>query len=222
LHGDRKSGDDGAVVGGLARLGEYKVAVIGYEGSGSAETFEAPGAKGYRKGTRLMRLAGAFGKPVIIFLDIPDSSSPSILEQQTGEAMARSLEEMSCLLVPIIGVIAGESNGTRTIDMCAMDRIIMLENASCCISSSSGFSTEDANSKRTYLKARDLLDMNVVDKVVEEPSGDDPKFVASILRETIMEELGELIQIHPETLVQQRLTRLQHIFLDFSAGPSGN
>ncbi len=71
LHGDRKSGDDKAVIGGLARLGEYGVVVVGYQKDRTVEAPKAPDAKGYRKCSRLMRLAEAFSKPVILLTDVP-------------------------------------------------------------------------------------------------------------------------------------------------------
>jgi len=207
LHGDRKSGDDRVVIGGLARLDEYKVVVIGYQ--------EAPGPKGYRKCLRLIRLAEAFNKPVIVFIDIPAASSlPALEQQQASEAVARNLEEMSCLMTPIIGVIIGEFSGIAAIDMCAADSFLMLN----------GTSTGSADTAPSCLKAEDLLDLNVIDRMVRGPSKGDSESVANMLREAILEELHRLNQIHPEALLQQRLRRLQHLFLNFRTAnfTSGN
>ena len=198
LHGDRRSGDDSAVIGGLARLGERKVVAIGYRRD---EVAEAPDAAGYRKCSRLARLAKAFGKPVVLFVHVPESSSLTESELQVDGAMARNLEELSCLATPIVGVITRESSDLRAIGMCAADRVLMLESA-----------------------APETLNLNAVDRTVAESPGDDPKSTANALREAILEELGQLTRIHPEVLIQQRLDRLQHQFLNFrtSGLPSGN
>ena len=206
LRGDRRLGDDRIVISGLARLDRYKVVVVGYQRERAAEIYGAPDAKGYRKCSRLLRLAEVFSKPVVLFIDTPESSLLSASEQQADEAMARNLEEMSCLATPIIGIITGESNGLRAIDMCAVDRVLMLESASCCVLSSDGV---------LVLKAQDLLALNIVDRTVKEPSEDAPKSVANMMRKAILEELGQLAQVHPEALVQRRLDRLQRQFLNF-------
>ena len=217
LHGDRKSGDDETVIGGLARLDEYKVLVVGYQKDRTIETPKAPDAKGYRKCSRLMRLAEAFNKPVILFIDVPEPVSLSASEQQTNEAMSRNLEEMSCLMTPIIGVITGESTGGAAIDMCAVDCVLMLENASFCISSL------DAADSKLCLEAKEAQNLNLVNRVVKEPSTADLKSAAKTLREAISEELHQLTQVHPEVLVQERLQRLQYQFLNFGVAklPSG-
>lgn len=209
LHGDRKSGDDRTVIGGLARLDEHKVVIIGYQRDGTVKTPEAPDSKGYRKSSRLMRLAEAFGKPVILFIDVPISISLSESEQQIDEAIAHSIEDMSCLMTPVIGIIAGESTGISAVDACAADRVLMLENASCCIPSFDG-----SHSAQLCLKAQDLQDLNFVNRIVKEPSEDDPKSTAN-MREAILEELHQLTQIHPEVLVNQRLHKLQFQFMNF-------
>ncbi|MFC1714650.1 carboxyl transferase domain-containing protein [Candidatus Poribacteria bacterium] len=223
LHGDRKSGDDETAIGGLARLDEYKVLVVGYQKDRTTETPKAPDAKGYRKCSRLMRLAEAFNKPVILLIDVPEPVSLSASEQQINEAIARNLEEMSCLMTPIIAVITGESTGGATIDMCAVDRVLMLESASFCISSFDSAATDMADSE-LCLKAKELQDLNLVNRVVKEPSAADLKSAAKILKEAILEELHQLTQVHPEVLVQERLQRLQYQFLNFETAklPSGD
>ena len=223
LHGDRKSGDDETVIGGLARLDEYKIVIVGYQRGRAVGTPRAPDARGYRKSSRLIRLAQAFNKPVILLIDVSEPVSLSASEQQINEAMARNLEEMSCLMTPIVGIITGESTGIGAMDICAADRVLMLESASCCISSFDGVAADGVDSD-LCLKAQELQGLNVVDRVVEESSSADPQPVANMLRRAISEELDQLTQVHPETLVQQRLHRLQYQFLNFGVAklPSGD
>ena len=212
LRGDRRAGDDDALIGGLARLGEHKVVVIGYRA-------EMPDAKGYRKCSRLTRLAGAFGKPVVLFVDVPESSSLPGAELQADEAMTRNLAELSGLATPIVGVVIRESSELRAIGMCAADRVLVLESVS-----SGEVPADDVNVERPYLRPQKLLDLNVVDRIVAEPSEDAPKFTAKALREAILEELDQLKSVHPEVLAQQRLDRLQYQFLNLRASgpPSDN
>lgn len=225
LHGDRKSGDDGTVTGGLARLDSYKVVAIGYQNSRSVKMLKATTPAGYRKCSRLLRLAEAFNKPVVVFIDVlAVLSLPALEQQRINEAIARTLEEMSCLMTPIIGVIVGKSSGIAAIDMCAADRVLMLEGASCSVSLSNETSASDVNTEPLCLKAQDLLKLDAVHRTVNESSRDDLESTANMLREVILEELQQLTQIRPEDLVRQRLHRLQYQFLGFGASKltSGN
>ena len=225
LSGDRKSGDDNAVIGGLARLGEQKVVVVAYQMDWSGETPRAPGPEGYRKSSRLVHLAVAFNKPVILLIDVPLVPSSSKSDQQkVAEAIALNLEKMSCLMTPIIGVIVGESCGAAAIDMCAVDRVLMLGSASCSIPRLSKVSANGGTSTSSSLKVQDLLDLNVVHGAIKGLPDEDLASVASTLRESIVEELRQLMANPPELLVQQRLQRLQYQFRSFATLelPSGN
>jgi len=211
LRGDRKSGDDRFVIGGLARLGEYKVVVIGYRGDGSLEMPGAPGPSGYRKCSRLLRLAETFGKPVIVFINIPVSALlPAPEQQQIDEAAARSLEEMSCLKTPVIGVVIGKSIAGAAMDLCAVDRALMLEDAGC------EDAANDTDTKSLYINAQDLLALKVVHRTVKGSPVGELESTANALKEAISEELRQLSQIHLETLVRQRLERLQGQCVNFS------
>lgn len=226
LRGDRKSGDDRTVIGGLARLDGYKTIVIGYQSDKSAKIPKAPGPDGYRKCMRLIRLAEAFNKPVIIFIDIPAASSPPTSErQQADEALARNLEEMSCLMTPIIGVLIGESSAITAIDMCAADCVLILEGTSFPVSlldetSASGAEgkTGEPESRKVrevdivslHLKGQDLLNLGAAHRVVKEPPSGDPGSAANALREVLSEEICRLTEVNREVLVRQRLCRLRH------------
>jgi len=214
LRGDRKSGDDHFVIGGLALLGEYKVVVIGYRGDAALEPPGVPGPAGYRKCSRLLHLAETFGKPVIVFINIPASALlPAPEQQQIDEAAARSLEEMSCLKTPVIGVVMGKSITSAAIDLCAVDRALMLEDASY------EDAANDTDVKPLYINAQDLLVLKVVHRTVKGSPVGELESTASALKEAISEELHQLSQIHLESLVQQRLERLQRQFVNFSAHP---
>lgn len=220
LHGDRKSGDDRAVIGGLARLNGYKVVVIGYQRDRSVKTSKAPGPEGYRKCSRLVRLAEAFNKPVILLIDIPaGTSSPASGQQWVDEAVTRYLEEMSCLMTPIIAIVTDES-----IDMCAADRVLMIEGVGHSVLSLDETSTSGVDTEPLRSDTQDLLNLDVVYRMVKGTLEGDLESTANKLKEAILEELRRLTQMNPNALVQQRLHRLQYQFLHFGTSefPSGN
>jgi acetyl-CoA carboxylase carboxyl transferase subunit alpha len=226
LRGDRRSGDDKTVIGGLARLDGHKTVVIGYQSDKSAKIPKAPGPDGYRKCMRLISLAEAFSKPVIIFVDIPAASSlPASEQQKADEALARNLGEMSCLMTPIIGVLIGKSSAITAIDMCAADCVLILEGTSFPVSLLRGTSASGAEGKTgepasrevrevdilpLNLKGQDLLNLGVAHRLVKEPPSGAPESAANALREVLSEEICRLTEVNTEVLVQQRLCRLRH------------
>jgi acetyl-CoA carboxylase alpha subunit len=220
LHGDRKSGDDRAVIGGLARVDGYKVAVIVYQMDESSEPFRVPGPAGYRKCLRLVKLVEVFDKPVILFFDIPSVPPlPASEQQRVDEAIARNLEEMSQMMTPIIGIIMSEQSAVTAIEICVVDRVIMLEGVSPVESSASSADTAPARSK-----VKDLLDLDIVHRTLKVSSNGDLETDANALREVILEELSQLSQVCPQELAQRRLHRLQYEFLssDVSRLASGS
>ena len=215
LHGDRKSGDDRAVIGGLARVDGYKVAVIGYQMDESSEPFKAPDPAGYRKCLRLMKLVEVFSKPVILFFHIPSVPSlPASEQQRVDEAIARNLEEMSQMMTPIIGIIIGEQSAVTAIEICAVDRVIMLE----------GFKPVEsgADTAPARLKVKDLLDLDIVHRALKVSSNGDLETDANALREVILEELSQLSQTSLQELAHRRLHRLQYKFLSAVSGSSNS
>lgn len=211
LHGDRKSGDDKAVIGGLARVDGYKVAVIGYQMDESSEPFKVPGPAGYRKCLRLMKLVEVFSKPVILFFDILSVPPlPASEQQRIGEAIARNLEATSQMMTPIIGIIMGEQSAVTAMEICAVDRVIMLEGVRPVESSASVADTAPAR-----LEVKDLLDLGIVHRTLKVSSHGDLETDANALRGVILEELSQLSQVCPQELAQRRLHRLQYEFLSF-------
>jgi acetyl-CoA carboxylase carboxyl transferase subunit alpha len=134
LHGDRHYADDKALVGGFAKLGDYKVMLIGQQKGRDTKSnvyrnFGMANPEGYRKALRLMKLAEKFNKPVITMLDTP-GAYPGLEAEERGqaEAIAKNLFEMSRLRVPIIVVIIGEGASGGALGIGVGDRILMLEN----------------------------------------------------------------------------------------------
>jgi len=215
LRGDRKSGDGSLIVGGLARLLGQKIVVIVYGSIKSAEGLEISSPAGYRKASRLMHLAESFGKPVVIFIDIPNTPSLSETErQQMNEALARNLEEASRLPIPVIAVIIGEAD-IAAVGMSAADRAIMLEKAIFPVPSIDKGSVDDTKTSAFY--ARDLLDLGVIHRIVPMATDGDAGSVVGKLREVMLEEIRKLEDMNPDVRLQQRLDRLQYLFLNFGS-----
>lgn len=224
LHGDRLFRDDHAIVGGFAKLDEYKVMIIGHQKGRDTKSnlyrnFGMPNPEGYRKALRLMKLAEKFNKPVITMLDTP-GAYPGLEAEQRGqaEAIARNLLEMSRLKVPIIVVIIGEGASGGALGIGVGDRILMLENTWYSVISPESCSSilwrswdyKEQAAEALKLTASDLLQQGIIDRIVPEPLGGahkDHQEMANTLKSILKEELAALIKIKPDKLVQNRLEK---------------
>jgi acetyl-CoA carboxylase carboxyl transferase subunit alpha len=225
LHGDRMYGDDLAIVGGLGRLRGQPVMLIGHQkGRDTKErvrrNYGMPKPEGYRKALRLMRMAERFGLPLITLIDTP-GAYPGVGSEERGqsEAIARNLFEMSMLKVPIVSVVIGEggSGGALAIGVC--DRLLMLQFSTYSVISPEGCASilwKSADKKEVAAEALNLTaerldDLGLVDEVLSEPLGGahrDPPAMASALQEALLRHIGELGQLSPDELLEQRLTRI--------------
>jgi acetyl-CoA carboxylase carboxyl transferase subunit alpha len=224
LHGDRHYRDDKAIIGGFAKIDEYKVMIIGTQKGRDTKSnlyrnFGMANPEGYRKALRLMKLAEKFNKPVITLIDTP-GAYPGIEAEQNGqaEAIARNIFEMSRLRVPIIVVIIGEGASGGALGIGVGDRILMLENTWYSVISPESCSSilwrsweyKEQAAEALKLTAPDLLDFGIIDKIIPEPFGGahkDHKAMAEILKGQLKIELADLIKVKPEKLVQSRLEK---------------
>jgi len=221
LHGDRNYKDDKAIVGGFAKLDEYKVLIVGHQKGRDTKSnlyrnFGMPNPEGYRKALRLMKLAEKFNKPVITLIDTP-GAYPGLEAEERGqaEAIARNLFEMSKLRVPIIVAIVGEGASGGALGIGIGDRILMLENCWYSVISPESCSSilwrswdyKEQAAEALKLTAPDLLEQGLVDRIVPEPAGGahtNHKEAASILKNILKEELAQLVKIKPDKLVENR------------------
>jgi acetyl-CoA carboxylase carboxyl transferase subunit alpha len=228
LHGDRKFGDDAAIVGGFAWLGDQPVVVIAQQkGRQMRErqqrNFGMPKPEGYRKALRLMKLGEKFGHPVITLIDTP-GAFPGIDAEERGqaEAIAFNLREMSRLEVPIIVVVTGEGGSGGALAIGVGDRILMLENATYSVITPEGCAAilwkdkAAAPLAATSLKmtAPDLLDLGVIDVIVPEPASgaqEDWDGAAAILGARLKEELASLTGVTRETRREKRYQRFRKL-----------
>jgi acetyl-CoA carboxylase carboxyl transferase subunit alpha len=227
LHGDRTFADDHAIVGGVARLEDRPVVVIGHQkGRDTREkvrrNFGMPRPDGYRKALRLMRLAERFRLPVITFIDTP-GAYPGVGAEERGqsEAIARNLYVMARLETPILSVVIGEggSGGALAIGVC--DKLLMFQYSTYSVISPEGCasilwrSAEKASeaAEAMGVTAQSLARLGLVDEIIPEPLGGahrDPEAMARSLQTALVSALNELTAVPAERLVAKRYERLMH------------
>jgi acetyl-CoA carboxylase carboxyl transferase subunit alpha len=225
LHGDRMFADDLAIVGGLGRLDDRAVMIIGHQkGRDTKErvrrNYGMPKPEGYRKALRLMRLAERFGLPLVTLIDT-QGAYPGVGAEERGqsEAIARNLFEMSVLSVPIITVVTGEggSGGALAIGVC--DRLLMLQYSTYSVISPEGCASilwksqdkKEAAADALNLTADRLGKLGLVDEVVEEPLGGahrDPLETAQRLKAAIIRHLDQLEALSKDELRVARSNRI--------------
>ena len=226
FHGDRRFGDDPAIVAGFARFGGEPVAVVGHQkGRDTAEkvrrNFGMPRPEGYRKAQRIMKLAAQFKRPIISFIDTP-GAYPGIDAEERGqaEAIADNLLVMAGLPVPIIVVVTGEGGSGGALGLGIGDRILMAEHAIYSVISPEGCAailwkdparTEEA-AEALHLTSPDLQQLGVIDEVLPEPFGGahmDPGGMASTISDAISRHLKQLKKVRPDVLVARRYKKFR-------------
>ncbi|MBN1637644.1 MAG: acetyl-CoA carboxylase carboxyltransferase subunit alpha [Ignavibacteriales bacterium] len=224
LHGDRLFKDDKAIVGGFAKLGKYKVLIIGHQKGRDTKSnlyrnFGMTNPEGYRKALRLMKLAEKFNLPIISLIDTP-GAYPGIEAEERGqaEAIARNLFEMSRIKVPIIIVIIGEGASGGALGIGVGDRILMLQNTWYSVISPESCSSilwrswdyKEQAAEALKLTPEDLIQQKIIDRIIEEPLGGAhkaPQQIAYHLKEILIEELDKLTKLKPEKLIQNRIEK---------------
>lgn len=182
LHGDRVCRDDGAIVGGVARIDGIMVTVIGEQKGRTLKqnqkrNFGMPYPDGYRKALRLMKQAEKFNRPIICFVDTPGAFCGIEAEERgQGEAIARSLYEMSALRVPVLSILIGEGGSGGALALAVANEVWMLENATYSILSPEGFASilwkdgkrADEAAGVMKITAEDLKGLHIVERVFGE------------------------------------------------------
>jgi acetyl-CoA carboxylase carboxyl transferase subunit alpha len=221
LAGDRKFGDDDALVGGFGRFEGESVCVIGQEKGSTTEArikhnFGMARPEGYRKAVRLMEMADRFNIPVLALVDTA-GAYPGIDAEERGqaEAIARSTDSCLGLGVPNVAVILGEGGSGGAIALATANRVLMLEHAIYCVISPEGAAsilwrdTAKAQDAATNMKitADDLMRLAVIDEIIPEPMGGahrDPQAAIRAVGGAIANAFGELRSLDRESIRQQR------------------
>jgi acetyl-CoA carboxylase carboxyl transferase subunit alpha len=208
LHGDRASGDDLALVGGLGRFRGRTVMILGHQkGESTKENIERnfgmPRPRGYRKALRLMRQAEKFAVPLITFIDTP-GADPGLASEEGGQAfaIADNIFAMTDLATPIIAVVIGEGGSGGALAIGVADRVLMLENAIYSVASpeaSAAILWKDASrapeaAAAMRVNADDLFAFGLVDEVISEnpPAHEDPTQTIATVGDAIARHLDEL------------------------------
>lgn len=227
LHGDRTSTDDKAIVCGLASLNGQNYTIIAEQkGRNTKENIERnfgmPNPESYKKGIRFMKQAEKFNRPVITFIDTK-GAYPGIEAEEhgQGEAIARSMYELSKLKVPVIAIVIGEGSSGGALALGVGDRVLMLENAVYSILSPEGYSSilwKDGTRKKEAaekmkLTANDLYEFGVIDEIIEEPFGgvtvENVDDVVAALKIRIINLIEELKAKDIDKLVNERYDKFR-------------
>lgn len=229
LHGDRTCTDDKSMVCGLARIGEQNYTIIAEQkGRNTKENIERnfgmPNPESYKKGIRFMKQAEKFGRPIITFIDTK-GAYPGIRaeERGQGEAIARSMFEMSKLKTPIIVIVIGEGSSGGALAIGVGDKILMLENAIYSVLSPEGFasilwkdgSRKEEAAEKMKATAEDLYGFKVIDEIIKEPVGGVERSamesVAENLKQRIIEITKDLKAKDIDILVEERYQKFRNM-----------
>jgi acetyl-CoA carboxylase carboxyl transferase subunit alpha len=226
LHGDRAFGDDGAVVGGFARMAGRSLMLIGQQKGRDLKerqrrNFGYMKPEGYRKALRLMEMAERFSRPVLTFIDTP-GADPNVPSEQRGisEAIARNLREMSVLKTPTVAVVVGEGGSGGALGLAVADRVLMLEHSFYSVIAPEGCASilyRDATrgadaAKAMRVTAQDALELGLIDEIIPEPLGGahlDIATTAENLEQVVSKHLDDLTALSIENLLEQRGKRLR-------------
>ena len=236
LHGDRRGSDDQALVGGVGRIGDQGVVLLGHQKGRDtkenvARNFGMASPGGYRKAMRLMDHADRFRLPILSFIDTPGAFAGLLAEEQgQGEAIAVNLREMFRLRVPIIATVIGEGGSGGALGIGVADRLLMFQHSVYTVASPEACASilwRDAGkapvaAEALKITAADLLNLGIIDAVITEPSGGNhwaPLQAAENLREAVLLHLAELQSLSEQSLIEQRYAkfRLMGRFLEAGA-----
>jgi acetyl-CoA carboxylase carboxyl transferase subunit alpha len=236
LHGDRRFGDDPAIVCGMARFGSREVMVVGQQKGRDTKqklyrNFGMPKPEGYRKALRAMQLAARFGRPVLAFLDTP-GAYPGIDAEERGqaEAIAYNLREMARLETPVIVTCIGEGGSGGALALGVGNTVLMLENAiysvispeSCAAIVWRDAGRAELAAAALRLTAQDLKELGLIDEIVPEPPGGaqtDPDGAANLLKAALEAALDSFANRPGRELVSLRYDRFRQMGNFFEARP---
>ena len=226
LHGDRLCKDDAAIVGGLCKIDDKKVMIIGHQKGRTIEenifrNFGMASPEGYRKALRLFKMAERFSIPIVNLIDTA-GAYPGIEAEKhgQGEAIARNLLEMAGIKVPIISVVIGEGGSGGALALGVADKVYMLENSVYSVISPEGCAAilykdsskapEAANNLK--ISGPSLQSLGIIDGIVKEPLGGahrDYKCAANDLKSVILSSLLELSKLDVDTLLKNRYNKFR-------------
>jgi len=228
LHGDRRFGDDKAIISGFGRIGREKILIIGQQKGKSTKeriacNFGMPNPEGYRKALQKMKLAEKFHLPIVTLIDTP-GANPDIGAEERGQAhaIAENIYEMCRLMTPIINIVIGEGGSGGALGIGIGDKLAIMENAYYSVISPEGCAAilwkdgENAPEAATslHLTAKDLLNFGIADEIIPEPLGGaqkNPKKTADMLKNCMSKYLEEIKNIQVDKLIEDRYNKYRKI-----------
>lgn len=230
LHGDRRFGDDPAMVTGFARIGPLRCLIVGHQKGRTTQEklachFGCAHPEGYRKALAKMKIAEKFRLPIVTFVDTP-GAYPGIGAEERGqaEAIAVNLREMSRITTPIVSIVIGEGGSGGALGIAVADRVAMLAHSWYSVISPEGCAailwkeanekTNTAAAKALKLTAADNVELGIIDHVIAEPIGAahrDPAATAAAMQSWIVQTVQALRTLDPSVLVAQRYDRFRKL-----------
>ena len=235
LHGDRRGSDDQALVGGVGRIGDQGVVLLGHQKGRDtkenvARNFGMASPGGYRKAMRLMDHADRFRLPILSFIDTPGAYAGLLAEEQgQGEAIAVNLREMFRLRVPILATVIGEGGSGGALGIGVADRLLMFQHSVYTVASPEACASilwRDAAkapvaAEALKITAPDLQKLGIIDVVIPEPSGGNhwaPRQAAESLKAALLQQLTELQALPEAELLNQRYSKFRRMGRFLEAG----
>ena len=235
LHGDRRGNDDQALVGGVGRIGDQGVVLLGHQKGRDtkenvARNFGMASPGGYRKAMRLMEHADRFRLPIFSFIDTPGAYAGLTAEEQgQGEAIAVNLREMFRLRVPIVATVIGEGGSGGALGIGVADRLLMFQHSVYTVASPEACASilwRDAGkapvaAEALKITAPDLLKLGLIDDIIAEPSGGNhwaPRQAAETLKAALLRHMGELQALSETELTNQRYAKFRAMGRFLEAG----
>lgn len=224
IHGDRMARDDKAMVGGIAEIDGKSVVLIGQQKGRNTKdrqfrNFGMSNPDGYRKALRIMKIAEKFNKPIVTLIDTP-GAYPGLEAEERGqaEAIARNIQEMAMLKVPVICIVIGEGASGGALGIGLGDKVFMMEYTWYSVISPESCSSilwrswdyKEQAAEALQLTANDLKKMNLIDGIIKEPLGgahNDVDFAADKLKKVILSEIEKLEKIDPEKRILDRVEK---------------
>jgi acetyl-CoA carboxylase carboxyl transferase subunit alpha len=226
LHGDRRHGDDKAIIGGLGSIGGRSCVIVGHQKARDLKgrqfrNFGMAKPEGYRKAIRLFDIADRMGLPVVTFIDTP-AADPNLESESRGisEAIAAGMFKMFALSVPVVAVVIGEGGSGGAIGIGVANRVLMLENAIYSVIPPEGCaailwrdpSANDRAAAALKLTAQHALEFGLIDEVVAEGFGAahrNPRETAANVEEAVVRNLSELDGVSGEDLRRGRYDKFR-------------
>jgi len=228
LSGDRSYSEDKAIISGIGYFNDESVIVIGQEKGSDTESrlkhnFGMARPEGYRKALRIMKLAEKFNKPIITLIDTP-GAYPGLEAEERGqaEAIAKNIQEMATLKVPVICIVIGEGASGGALGIGVGDKVYMMEYTWYSVISPESCSSilwrswdyKEQAAEALKLTSKDLKKMGIIDGIIKEPLGgahNDVDLAAKRIKKVILNDIADLGKLNPEKRIDRRIDKFSNM-----------